>query len=168
VLVVPDPEASAHHLALRRLLVAIDGTPSCLPAIDLAADLAARFGARVELVRAIDDSPVFPLGPATRVTMDGEATAPALIRDDSEPYCQQVRDHGVPVHLTVERGEPDEVVRQVAARLDADLIIAATHRTGDLDADLLASISRRIVHVAHRPTLVIPAEHRAGQLPSHA
>jgi nucleotide-binding universal stress UspA family protein len=166
VLVVPDPDASVRHLALRRILVAIDGTPACRPAIDLAADLAARFSARVELVRAIEDSSIFPLGPAARVTMDAEAAAPARAREDCEPYCQQVRDHGVPVHLTVERGAPDEVVRQVAARLDADLVIAATHHAGDLDDDLLASVGRRIVHAAHRPTLVLPAALPAHQLPS--
>jgi nucleotide-binding universal stress UspA family protein len=163
VLMVPDPEHAGRHLALQRILVAIDGTPACRPAIELAADIAAQFEARVELVLAVDDAPVFPLGPAARVTMAGEWAAPAQARRDAEPYCHQVRDHGVPVHLTVERGEPEEVVRKVAARLDADLIIAATHRAGHLDEGLLESVSRRIVHLAHRPTLVVPVARPHGR-----
>jgi nucleotide-binding universal stress UspA family protein len=71
------------------------------------------------------------------------------------------------VHLTVERGEPDEVVRNVAACLDADLVVAATHRAGKVTEALLDSVSRRIVHVAHRPTLVVPVArahgHRRGR-----
>lgn len=156
VLVVPDPERATRHLALRRILVAIDGTPASEAAVDRAADLAARFDAQVELVRAIEEVPVFPLGPATTARTAQEADTTAQARRDGETYCEQVRDHGVLVHLTVERGTPAEVVRQIAARLDADLIVAATHRAGDVGEDLLASVSRRIVHVAHRPTLVVP------------
>jgi nucleotide-binding universal stress UspA family protein len=143
VLVVPDPEHAARHLALRRVLVAIDGTPACTPAVDMAADIAAQFEARVELVHAVEE-------PA-----DGWA-ASAQARRDAEACCQEVRDHGVPVHVTVERGDPDEVVRKVAARLDADLVVAATHQTGHRTEALLDSMSRRIVHVAGRPTLVVP------------
>lgn len=162
VLVVPDPEQAARHLALRRIVVAVDGTPACRPAIDIACDLAAQFEARVELVRAVDEAPAVPPGPATALRSTGERAAPAQARRDAEIYCQQVRDHGVPVHLTVERGAPDEVVRRVAARLDADLVVAATHRAGLLSEDLLDSVSRRIVHVVHRPTLVVPVVRPRG------
>jgi nucleotide-binding universal stress UspA family protein len=143
-------------LALRRILVAVDGTPACVPAIEVACELAARFDTWVELVHAVEDVPVFPLGPGTRTRMANEWAAPAQARRDAEPYCQQVRDHGLPVHMTVERGEPDEVVRRVAARLDADLVVTATHRAGHLSEALLDSVSRRIVRLAHRPTLVVP------------
>jgi nucleotide-binding universal stress UspA family protein len=162
VLVVPDPEQAARHLALRRILVAIDGSPACSPAIELACDLAARFDARVELVRAIEEVPVFPLGPATRVSMAREGESSAQARRDAEVFCLQVRDRGLPVHVTVERGNADEVVRSVAARIDADLVIAATQRQGDPSEGLLDSVSRRIMRVAHRPTLVIPVGRSAG------
>jgi nucleotide-binding universal stress UspA family protein len=167
VLVLPDGGEAGRHLALRRVLVAIDGTAACAPAIDLACDIAGPFDARVDLVLAVEEAPAFPLGPATQVTMAGEAAALAHARRDAEGFCQQVRDHGLHVHLTIERGDPDEVVRTVAARLDADLVVAATHRAGQLADGLLDSVSRRIVRVAHRPTLVVPvsrpAGHRAGR-----
>jgi nucleotide-binding universal stress UspA family protein len=162
VLVIPDGEDAGRHLALRRVLVAIDGTPACAPAVDLACDIAAAFEARVDLVHAIEDVPVFPLGPATQVSTAGEWAALAHARRDAEVFCHQVRDHGLPVHLTVEQGNPAEVVRAVAARLDADLVVAATHRVGQLSDGLLDSVSRRIVRVAHRPTLVVPVGRPAG------
>jgi nucleotide-binding universal stress UspA family protein len=162
VLVIPDGEETGRHLALRRVLVAIDGTPACSPAIDLACDIAAPFEARVDLVQALEEVPVFPLGPATQVSAAGEWAALAHARRDAEVYCHQVRDHGLPVHLTVEPGDPDEVVRAVAARFDVDLVVAATHRAGHLADGLLDSVSRRIVHVAHRPTLVVPVSRPTG------
>jgi len=162
VLVVPDPEQAGRHLALQRIIVAIDGTPACSPAIDMACDFAAQFEGRVELVHAVEDLPVFPLGPSTRASMVNEWAAPAQARREAEPYCQQVRDRGLPVHMTVERGEPDDVVGRVAARLDADLVVAATHRAGHLTEALLDSVSRRIIRVAHRPTLVVPVTRPHG------
>ena len=162
VLVIPDPEQSMHHWALRRILVAIDGSPGCTPAIDLACDLAAMFEARIELVRAVEEVPVFPLGPATQVSAAREWAAPVQARRDAEVFCQQVRDRGLPVHVTIERGDPDDVVRSVAARLDADLVVAATHRAGHMSDGLIDSVSCRIVRVAHRPTLVVPVCRPAG------
>ena len=164
VLVIPDGENAGRHLALRRILVAIDGSPACAPAIDLACDLAAPFEARIELVRAVEQTPVFPLGPATEVSTAGERAAPVQARLDAEDFCHHVRSRGLPVHVTVERGDPDEVVRRVAARLDADLVVAATHRADHLSDGLLDSVSRRIVRVAHRPTLVVPVDRPAGHL----
>jgi nucleotide-binding universal stress UspA family protein len=124
------------------------------------------FEARVELLRAVDDTSPVPLGEVGGVSgvsvvrpLGGageQAAALAQVRRDAEVFCQQVRDRGLPVHLTVERGAPDEVVRAVAARIDADLVVAATHRAGRLSEGLLDSVSRRIVRVAHRPTLVVP------------
>lgn len=167
VLVVPDPERAIHHLALERILIAIDGSSASVPAIEMACELAAHFESRVELVEAIEDVPVSPFGPATRVNMPDESAATARARRDAEHFCQQVRDHGLPVHLTVERGEPEEVVRRVAARIDADLVVTATHRAGHLTEALLDSVSRRIVRIAHRPTLVVPVTrphgHRRGR-----
>jgi nucleotide-binding universal stress UspA family protein len=164
VLVVPDPEQAGRHLALDRILVAIDGTPACSPVIETACELAARFDTWVELVHAVEDVPMSRFGSRTRVSRAGDWAAPAKARRDAEPFCQQVRDHGLPVHMTVERGEPDEVVRRVAARLDADLVVAATHRAGHLTEALLDSMSRRIVRLAHRPTLVVPVTRPHGHL----
>src|SRR6266511_597765 len=62
VLVVPGVEASRGHLGLRRRLVAVDDTTSPDAASRVTAWLAAGFGSRVELVHAVEDIPVFPLG----------------------------------------------------------------------------------------------------------
>jgi len=105
---------------------------------------------------------VSPRGHAAAAGTTAHWAVPAQAHRDAEGFCYQVRSRGLPVHLTVERGDPDEVVRTVAARLDADLVIAATHRAGHLSDGLLDSVSRRIVRVAHRPTLVIPVGRSAG------
>jgi nucleotide-binding universal stress UspA family protein len=156
VLVVPDREQAVHHLALRRIVVALDGSPEGMAAVDVAGWLGRGFGSQIELVRAVEELPVFPLGPAARTTGEGEWEAPQRARRQAEPFCAAVRRRDLPVHLEVQRGNADEVVRSVAARLDADLVVMATRRAGRPDDALLDSVSRRIVRVAHRPTLVVP------------
>jgi nucleotide-binding universal stress UspA family protein len=156
VLVVPAPERAGRHLALRRILAAVDGSSVSGPAIDAAADLAVAVGAGVEVVHAVEDAPVFPLGPAGRVTGEGEWEAPRRARQWLEPLCERARQRHVPVHLSVQRGWPDEVVRQRAVDIDADLVVVATRHWGDPAQALLGSVSRRTAGFGHRPTLVVP------------
>jgi nucleotide-binding universal stress UspA family protein len=161
VLVVPDREQAGRHLGLHRIVVALDGSPEGMSAVEAAVLLAEGFGSHIELVRAVEELPVFPLGPAARFTGEGEWEAPQRARRQAEPFCAAACRHHVPVHLTVERGAADEVVRSVAARLDADLVVTASRHAAHPEEGLLDSVSRRIVRVAHRPTLVVP-------LPAHA
>ena len=172
VLVVPDREQAVHHLALRRILVALDGSPEGMVAVDIATWLGQGFGAQIELVRAVEELSVFPLGPAARTTSEGEWEAPQRARQQAEPFCATVRRRNLPVHLVVQRGPADEVVRSVAAHFDADVVVMASHRTGDPSDPLLDSVSRRIVRVAHRPTLVVPilapTHRRPSDTPSYA
>jgi len=156
VLVVPDREQARRHFGLHRIVVALDGSPEGMAAVDAAVHLAEGFGSHIELVRAVEELPVFPLGPAARVTGEGEWEAPQRARRQAEPFCAAVRRHHLPVHLAVQRGTADEVVRSVAARVDADLVVTASRHTDRPAEDLLDSVSRRIVRVAHRPTLVVP------------
>jgi nucleotide-binding universal stress UspA family protein len=48
------------------------------------------------------------------------------------------------------------VVRIVAARLDADLVVTASRHADEPAGDLLHGVSRRIVRIAHQSTLVVP------------
>jgi nucleotide-binding universal stress UspA family protein len=166
VLIVPDRAHAAHHLALQRILVAVDGDEDAIPAVRLSAELAAAFRAQVELVHVVEEVDVFPLGPATRTSSEGAADAPARARTEAEPFCACLQDRDVPVHVTVERGEPTEVIREVAARVDADLLVVATRHWGSAADSLLgSSVSRRVVGFAHRPTLVVPVERTTAPAP---
>jgi nucleotide-binding universal stress UspA family protein len=156
VLVVPERENSVGHLGLRRVLVAVNGSQTSHAAVDVACRVAVAFGSWINLVEAIEDVPVFPLGPAVRDSSEGEIDAPERARTTLEAVRQRMRECGVPVHIEVERGAPHEVVRKVAAAIDADLVVLGCRRAG-ADADLLAgSVSRQVAGVLHRPTLVVP------------
>jgi nucleotide-binding universal stress UspA family protein len=71
----------------------------------------------------------------------------------------------VPVNLRVERGAPEDVVADVAAAIDADLVVLASRHTDDAAAPLLSSVSRQVVRIAHRPALVLPVPTRRADSP---
>lgn len=142
VLVVPDREQGAPHLILRRILLAVDSSGPGDDAMTLTCRLAATFDAWITMVHVIE----------------GEATGPAWDRARLLPSLGRMRAQGVPVDLCVQRGVPHEVVGSVAAAIDADLVVLETRHAGDPDAPLLDSVSRQVARVAHRPTLVLPAD----------
>jgi nucleotide-binding universal stress UspA family protein len=157
VLVVPSPDDGPGHPDLRRILVGVDGATPSNVAIDLTCELAVAFGAWVELVNAVEEVPVIPLGPATTVSTAGERDAPRRARARIEPLRQQITACGVPVHLRVKRGVPEDVLRSTAALLGSDLIVLTSSHVGDPTDPLLAtSVSRRMAALAHRPILVVP------------
>jgi nucleotide-binding universal stress UspA family protein len=162
VLVVPTHDEGRRHLQLRRLLVAVDGTPESAVALDQACELAAAAGSWIEIVHAVEDVDVFPLGPATAVSSAGEWEAPTVATESLDPLRRQVRRRGIPVHLRVERGSPEYVVTDTAAAVDADLVILASRHVGDPGQGLLDGISRQVVRLAHRPTLVLPVGQSVG------
>lgn len=156
VLVVPGPEHAARHRALHRILVAVDGVEPSADALELAGDLAAAVDAWVTLVHAVEEQPVFPLGPATTISSEGETAAPARARTRLEALGERLLAHGVPVDVRVQRGPVREVIPRAVATVDADLVVLGSAETGHAGDPLVASQSRQLVAATRRPTLVVP------------
>lgn len=138
VLVVPEGEVSVQHLALRRVLVGVDPRGSADAAVNITCGLAAAFDSWVTVVEAVDSlAGAFDerRGSELRLRLDG---------------C------GVPAHVAVRRGRPDEVVQSVANLIDADLVVTGRRPGRDHAALLEGSVSRQVARVAHRPALVVP------------
>lgn len=156
-LIVPDPESSSRHIGLRRTLVAVDGSPTSLAAVEVACRLAVAFGSRISVVEAVDDAPLAPSGYPLGIGRRAEVASPTRVRAPNlRRLRQRMRAYGIPVDVHVHRGTPDAIVPRVAASTDADLVVMGCHR-GGADADLLSgSVSRRLVGSLHRPALVVP------------
>lgn len=68
----------------------------------------------------------------------------------------------------VRRGSPADHVVQLAAHLDADLIVVGTHGRRGLERILLGSVAERVARLARCPVYVVrPKDHEgAGKVPS--
>jgi hypothetical protein len=59
--------------------------------------------------------------------------------------------------VVVRSGEPESALLEIAADVDADLVVVGSRGHGDPARPLLGSVARSVVHRARRPTLVVPA-----------
>ena len=60
------------------------------------------------------------------------------------------------VHRTVDVGGPAAVIAEVAREEHADLIVVGSRGHSAVAEIFLGSVSLRLLHIAHRPVLVIP------------
>jgi nucleotide-binding universal stress UspA family protein len=136
--------------------VAVDGSAASERALDAATQLAASFGSRVTLLRALED---------------GADAGPPTPRIDSRLplLARRLSDQGVAVQTLVRRGNPVDVVHEAADALDPDLLAMGvgggaggsdgTGRVPVPDGPLprLGRVNRSIVRGTDRATLVGPA-----------
>jgi nucleotide-binding universal stress UspA family protein len=66
-------------------------------------------------------------------------------------------------------GQPSECILQVAAELDADLLIVGTHKRRGVERALFGSVAERVMQRAHCPVLVaMPKDHSPLAREAHA
>ncbi len=70
---------------------------------------------------------------------------------------RKLRNQVASVHVI--ESKPAEAIVQYADKISADLIVMGTHQAGPVQA-FLGSISRRVLHMATIPTLVVPIGNR--------
>jgi nucleotide-binding universal stress UspA family protein len=152
----PAPAPSDGSPGSIRLLVGIDGSAPSRRALELAADLIELAGGQIVAVTTVEEVPVFPLGPATATSSEGEADAPARAAAMLADACAPARARGLRLHTICRRGAPATILLRLAVVLDVELIAVGTHGVGGPDHLRPGSVSRGIVCGSLRPVLVAP------------
>ena len=160
VAVVPDDAAAP--AALRRIAVGFDGSPEARAALALAAALARRTGARLQLLAAVPDRlPVWSTGfafgyPAFSAPQVEEEKLLEPARRRAEEQLRWVaRDlDGVHAGFRVVAGEPAEVLADATAT--ADLVVVGSRRWGMVRRLVLGSTSEATARRCRGPLLVVP------------
>lgn len=160
VLLVRAREDAPPSVALRRILVPLDGSIAAEQALPAAVGLAAHARATIILLHAIEHSPKLtrafvPSGsPVLIVRMSSEQGRAAQ-------HLQQVAEqlHLPELHITsvAEPGYPAEVILSQAETLQADLIMMATHGRSGLLRWLLGSVTDQVRHAAAVPLPLVRA-----------
>jgi nucleotide-binding universal stress UspA family protein len=138
VLVVPRHPAPGN---LRRLVLGVDGSAGAARAVDLTTELAARLGATVLVVHAVDGSPA-----------DHEPDAIAAAAADA---VGQDRVAAVRVRAAGESGVAD-ALRDEALEFAAGLLVVGRRGRSAVQRLLLGGVSERLLHTAPCPLLVVP------------
>lgn len=145
---------------MRHILVAVDGSRHSHKALDVAADLAEKFGANLTFVHVVQ---------AVKVPADfrkyaeaeyrGERLAAVYLRkvgeailDDAEKRV--ARRKLQTKRMLVEGGPPDHIVK-VADQLEVDLIVMGSRGLGPISGFVLGSVSTRVLFQGSRSVLIV-------------
>lgn len=146
---------------LRRIVVGVDGTPEAAAALETAATLAERVGARLELVAVADDGLGLrprrgPLGELAELAEWDEAVA---ARRDHARRLVEAAAEGLDASTDVRVGDPAEELGRAAA--GADLLVLGSREWGALDRVVIGSTAEELLRGAPCSLLLVPRPHAA-------
>ena len=151
---------------VRRILVPVDFSVHSQHVTRYACELAARLGARVELLHVVDD-PFLARALGPELYPGGSAeTAEQLVADASTKLREAAiaaRRHGAPVQFVVLRGNPARMIVKQASACDCDVIVMGTHARTGVAHLILGSVAERVRRSAACPVLTLNSV--AGQHP---
>jgi nucleotide-binding universal stress UspA family protein len=143
VLLVPGPTGAKEVDVpeLRRVLVAVDLSPSSAHAVAHGLALARAVRGELHLLHVVELEE-----PATSQAVALAAKMRALVPEPAE----------VPVRTEVTHArEPAEAILEVAERLGADVVCIAPHARSTMERLDLGSVAERVVRSCRRPVLVV-------------
>lgn len=138
-----------------RVLLATDGTPGALTAVDLVAATRWPSDVVVDVVAVVDARSPMPFAFAPVPVLHGyaeerAANALAVAREAASRLAR----HGVMATAHVLHGREADVIVQRAIETEASLIVVGSRGHGALRARLLGSVSAEVVEHAHCSVLV--------------
>jgi nucleotide-binding universal stress UspA family protein len=158
------PESARPEFDLKRILVPLDSSALYEPALELASELATRYGASLHIVVVVPTmTTLSPERAATGVLLPSSTKAILdLAQDGAVEYLQKkllaYKARGVSITAEVERGDTAPKILEVAGRNPTDLLVMATHGRAGLDAFWQGSVTPKVLSRAKAPVLMLRVE----------
>jgi nucleotide-binding universal stress UspA family protein len=130
--------------------VGTDGSATAARAVEVAADMARRYGARLALLSAFD--------PGDEPAGDGDVEAAwdrsssARVREILSRTEQELRESGLEVKVHADAGDPAQVLVRLAAECDADVLVIGNR---GMHRRVLGSVPNTVTHRAPCSVLVV-------------
>lgn len=145
-------------LSFKKILCPCDFSGASRLALGAAAELAAQFQAEIYLVHVVPVLP--PLPPDPNFVFEVPEYERALHLDAErqlKDITKELTAKGLVVHTIVGHGDPGTEIVRVAKDETVDLIVIATHGMTGWRHVMFGSVAEKVVRLAHRPVLTIPA-----------
>ena len=140
---------------MKKILIATDGSPAALQAVELGLELAEEHGAQVTFVHVAPAADVLPVG----LPMAGPVSVPHELdehdRTSLDEALELADERGVPALTRLLVGGAARQIVGYADEIGADVIIVGSRGLGALGSTLLGSVSRKVLHDAKRPVLIV-------------
>jgi nucleotide-binding universal stress UspA family protein len=134
------------------IVVGYDASPGARAALDQALELAAAFGDR--LIIGFGVAPPAPVGEEDRAHRQA-------LRDHAEKMTaealERAQGSGVDVEVALVEDRASSALVSLAADNDARMIVVGSYGERPLRGAILGSTPHKLLHLAERPVLVVPA-----------
>jgi nucleotide-binding universal stress UspA family protein len=140
---------------MRRILVAVDGSPASQEAAVTALEYAERLGRKVTFVHVLPGRVAGETGVAPEFEAFESACeqyAEELLKDT----CVSTGPRTWGASTLVAHGEPVAVLSTLAKAEDVDLVIVGARARGSLARMLLGSVSAELLSRCSKPVLIVP------------
>jgi nucleotide-binding universal stress UspA family protein len=140
-----------------RILIPLDGSTTAEQALPYARSLAKTLKIPVEVLAAVD-----PVSVTTSINTVPGGFLNTHIENcvrESGRYLERIAhtSPGLAITCSVEKGRPEEIITERAARDPGTLIIMATHGRSGLDRWLMGSVAEKILRATANPLLLVRA-----------
>ncbi len=149
VVIVPVGR-SAERPAEGPIVVGVDGSPAAESAVEFATEAAAATDTSVVLVHGLAGLPA-ELAPSAVDRFVAQA------HELVERLAMRVKEAGVHVDTYVDVADPRSLIRAVADRRDARLIVVGTSGDGPVSGMLIGTVVTHVTQQSDRPVAVVPA-----------
>ena len=148
---------------MQRILAALDFSPVAERVLELAASLAASYGAQLTLVHVAAPDPEF-VGYGIGPEGVREQRARELREEHRELQARSeaLRGRGIEAKALLVAGPTVEQILEEARGLDADLIVIGSHGHGLVHRVLVGSTTEGVLRGAACPVLVVPSAEGDG------
>jgi nucleotide-binding universal stress UspA family protein len=141
---------------MKRILIATDGSPAALQAVELGLELAEEHHAHVTFVHVAPAADVLPV---VGFAMAGPVSVPHELsehdRKSLDEALELAEERGVPALTRLLVGGAARQIISYADEIDADLIVIGSRGLGAFEGALLGSVSRAVLRDAKRPVLIV-------------
>jgi nucleotide-binding universal stress UspA family protein len=139
---------------MQRILVAVDGSSGANRAARFAAKLVSPGGV-LELVHVYDATTAAQLGMRALSKEELAEHGELLARGSFDGAARAIEGACEIVHHVAYGHPADEIVAR-ARETNADVVVVGSRGLAPLERVLLGSVSRKVIALAERPTLVVP------------
>ena len=132
--------------------VGTDGSATASEAVSEAAEIARRFGAKIVLLSAFQDSRGSPAGQGQDIELQWASSSSARVRSILERSEEDLDRAGIECETRADEGDPAEVLVRLAAECGADLLVIGNK---GMKRRVLGSVPNTVTHKAGCSVLVV-------------
>lgn len=145
---------------IKNILVATDGSTASSRAVDLAADMAAKYQCSLSILNVVRDMQLPPellkMAKVEKLSLRDADLLKFLAEKVLTTAAARAKKKGAKkVRTDVGRGDPATVIIKHAKRRKADLIIMGTRGLGKVKEAFLGSVSRKVCNLSEKNCLTV-------------